>query len=85
MTRTFTRSDIAALTASGNIDQFDGQHATVGLQGADFPVTLRTSEDGSIVTVFDTPGIYFGKSEHMIASPIQNNFTAHVLDHLVLD
>lgn len=84
MTKTFTRDQIAHMSADKTIATLDRKKGTVTLQGAEFPVRVYADTDGTAIVVFDTPGIYFGENKFEIASHLFNNFTAHALDRLVV-
>lgn len=84
MNRIYTRDQIAHMSADKTITSLDRKTVTVTLQGADFPARLHADQDGTAIVVFDTPGIYFGENKVEIASPLFNNFTAHVLERLAV-
>lgn len=78
----FTRDQIATMSADRTIADLNGKKVLVGLQGVQFPATVKADAEGTAVVVFETPGIYFGKEEFEIASHLFNNFTAHALEGL---
>lgn len=82
MNRTYTRDQIAHMSADKTISSLDRKKGTVALQGAEFPIQVHADSDGTAIVVFDSPGIYFGENKFEIASPMFNNFTAHVLEGL---
>lgn len=85
MYRFFTRDQVSRMSSKGTISGLDSKTVIVTLQGAEFPATLHADQDGTATVVFDTPGIYFGENEVEIASPLFNNFTAHVLERLAVE
>lgn len=79
----FTRNQLAHLSATGNIAQFDGADVVVTLQGEMYAGKLEAYSNGTSIVHFTIPGIYFNQDSMEITSALNNNYTAHALEALI--
>lgn len=78
----FTPKEVSRLSATGDINRFDGLNVLVNLNDKLYAGVLDTKFDGTAIVNFKDGNDYYAMLSYEIASPYNRGYVAEVVDGL---